>query len=127
WPAAASPGLAATSATAGAAAGAAALAEAAGAGASWATRAVVDSASARARADPSTAGRKPAGRKLIHLTPERLANTADGTPKRSGGQKPQNYPVPSYLGQTAPMPNPLQGAQFLLAAHRLSQLPADEG
>ena len=25
------------------------------------------------------------------------------------------------------MPNPLQGAQFLLAAHRLSQLPADEG
>ncbi len=25
------------------------------------------------------------------------------------------------------MPNPLQGAQFLLAAHRLSQLPVDEG
>lgn len=25
------------------------------------------------------------------------------------------------------MPNPLQGAQFMLAAHRLSQLPADEG
>ena len=25
------------------------------------------------------------------------------------------------------MPNPLQGAQFVLAAHRLSQLPADQG
>ena len=25
------------------------------------------------------------------------------------------------------MPNPLQGAQFMLAAHRLSQLPADDG
>ncbi len=25
------------------------------------------------------------------------------------------------------MPNPLQGAQFVLAAHRISQLPADEG
>ena len=25
------------------------------------------------------------------------------------------------------MPNPLQGAQFVLAAHRVSQLPADQG
>ncbi|MES1154532.1 MAG: GTPase, partial [Rhodanobacter sp.] len=25
------------------------------------------------------------------------------------------------------MSNPLQGAQFMLAAHRISQLPADQG
>ncbi|WP_414069111.1 GTPase, partial [Staphylococcus aureus] len=33
--------------------------------------------------------------------------------------------MPSRSGQT--MPNSLQGAQFVLAAHRVSQLPADHG
>src|SRR6185312_11551773 len=105
-----------------------AVASAAGAAAcGWAIRAVADSANASATAAPRTAGRKPAERKLIHLTPERLANAADEAIEACGGQKPKNYPVPSYLGQTVPMPNPLQGAQFVLAAHRISQLPADHG
>ena len=33
--------------------------------------------------------------------------------------------MPSHSGQT--MPNPLHGAQFVLAAHRVNQLPADLG
>jgi GTP-binding protein len=40
-------------------------------------------------------------------------------------QKPRNYHCAIEAGQT--MSNPLQGAQFVLAAHRVHQLPADSG
>jgi L-lactate permease len=62
-----------------AAAGAGAVADAAEAGfgaVAWAITALAERANARAVAEPRTALRKPADRKLIHLTPEKLANTA---------------------------------------------------
>ncbi|XRD74796.1 YihA family ribosome biogenesis GTP-binding protein [Dyella marensis] len=47
-------------------------------------------------------------------------------------QKPWNYPCPTGVGQTIRIikymaPNPLQGARFVLAAHRIDQLPMDNG
>jgi hypothetical protein len=44
--------------------------------AAWAITTPVARANARAVAEPRTAFLKPAERKLIHLTPEKLANTA---------------------------------------------------
>src|SRR6185312_7694145 len=97
WPAVASPGFAAAVSAAGAAsAGAAAVLAVAGAvvdlAASCAIAVPAAMAKIRTAAEPSTTGRKPADRKLIHFPSQKLSKAATACRYRRHGQKPSDYP-----------------------------------